>query len=301
MSLLNRLAIGAVAEDIRHELILWGLIDYLSKADTHVQVFRSRACFSELDASISITGESPRHLDSWLMPADMCREVFAHGMKSRDIGIVEGRYDSGGGSNRTGGGRLDDLCDVLNLPRIAVIDASRLRHCALPPRPDRMDGILLDCVSEIEYPALQTTFEALWGVPVLGHLSELPELRAVVERLPVGSRLSPRLCHRLGEELGKNLQTKRIADLANRPGFPDYDSELFFCSDAAEDLTIAVAYDEAFNCYFPDGLDLLESHGAKVRDFSPLRDERLPPDCQLVYLGVVTPSILPTNWLAITA
>jgi cobyrinic acid a,c-diamide synthase len=52
-----------------------------------------------------------------------------------------------------------------------------------------------------------------------------------------------------------------------------------------EGLTIAVAYDEAFNCYFADGLELLELHGAKVRDFSPLRDERLPPDCQLIYFG----------------
>ena len=120
MSLLPRLAIGAAAEDIRHEFILWGLIDFLAKVDTHVQVFRSRACFSEPDASISITGESPRHLDSWLMPPDVCRQVFAHGMKSRDLGIVEGRYESGIRFNGAGGGRLDDLCDTLNLPRIAV-------------------------------------------------------------------------------------------------------------------------------------------------------------------------------------
>jgi cobyrinic acid a,c-diamide synthase len=50
-------------------------------------------------------------------------------------------------------------------------------------------------------------------------------------------------------------------------------------------LTVAVGFDEAFNCYFPDTLDLLELCGATVVDFSPLRDEALPPETDLVYLG----------------
>ena len=49
-------------------------------------------------------------------------------------------------------------------------------------------------------------------------------------------------------------------------------------------LTVAVAFDSAFNCYFPDTLDLLELRGAKVVDFSPLRDEVLP-EADVVYLG----------------
>ncbi len=50
-------------------------------------------------------------------------------------------------------------------------------------------------------------------------------------------------------------------------------------------LTVAVAFDEAFRCYFADALELLETSGATVIDFSPLRDETLPADADLVYLG----------------
>jgi cobyrinic acid a,c-diamide synthase len=50
-------------------------------------------------------------------------------------------------------------------------------------------------------------------------------------------------------------------------------------------LTVAIAYDEAFNCYYPDSLDLLELRGASVVDFSPLRDENLPPQVDVVYFG----------------
>ena len=50
-------------------------------------------------------------------------------------------------------------------------------------------------------------------------------------------------------------------------------------------ITVAMAFDEAFNCYFPAGLDLLELRGATVVDFSPLRDAALPPDTDIVFLG----------------
>ncbi len=50
-------------------------------------------------------------------------------------------------------------------------------------------------------------------------------------------------------------------------------------------LTVAIALDEAFDCYFPNTLDLLEQRGAVVVDFSPLRDEHLPPQADVVYFG----------------
>jgi cobyrinic acid a,c-diamide synthase len=52
---------------------------------------------------------------------------------------------------------------------------------------------------------------------------------------------------------------------------------------------IAVAFDDAFCCYFPDTLDVLESQGATVNVFSPLRGECLPPDTDVVYFGCGRP------------
>jgi cobyrinic acid a,c-diamide synthase len=50
-------------------------------------------------------------------------------------------------------------------------------------------------------------------------------------------------------------------------------------------VRVAVAYDDAFGGYFPDTLDQLELRGAAIADFSPLADERLPPETDVVYLG----------------
>jgi cobyrinic acid a,c-diamide synthase len=54
---------------------------------------------------------------------------------------------------------------------------------------------------------------------------------------------------------------------------------------------VAVAYDEAFHGYFPDTLDVMELRGATIRDFSPLRDERLPPGPDVVYFGCGHPEL----------
>lgn len=48
---------------------------------------------------------------------------------------------------------------------------------------------------------------------------------------------------------------------------------------------IAIARDAAFSFYYEDNLDLLRAAGAQVIEFSPLRDESLPPRVNGLYLG----------------
>ena len=48
---------------------------------------------------------------------------------------------------------------------------------------------------------------------------------------------------------------------------------------------IAVARDEAFSFYYEDNLDLLKKLGARIRYFSPLRDQEIPPEASALYLG----------------
>src|SRR5690606_27303091 len=92
------------------------------------------------------------------------------------------------------------------------------------------------------------------------------------------------MCHRLGEAFLQRTDLSELLRIARRA--PELET-LPESRPAAQRccVRVAVAYDDAFHCYFPDTLDLLELSGATVVNFSPLRDECLPPDTDIVYFG----------------
>ncbi|HEV3138716.1 MAG TPA: hypothetical protein VGZ26_12450, partial [Pirellulales bacterium] len=80
-------------------------------------------------------------------------------------------------------------------------------------------------------------------------------------------------------------QLERIYRIAGRRRFLARRGPCRTCRQSTSTVQVAIAYDDCFHGYFPDTLDLLELNGAAVCDFSPLRDERLPPGTDVVYIG----------------
>jgi cobyrinic acid a,c-diamide synthase len=285
MARLPRFAVGTIQPNADGTAMLWALMDALERDGVRVQSFLSRACFLPRDGATAITGHPTRHLDSWLMTEGQCRESFARGCAACDIAVIEGSFAEPGGSRPSPGGDLETLCDWLDLPRLAMIDTTLLSGCQLPTRPAQIDGLLLDRVrDEAEFARLETLFESLWNVPVLGWMGLTEGLRRLVAATPIGSRPTLGLCHALGSELAPHAQLDRIYRLAKSRKFPAF-CEAQRRRHPGGSLRVAVAFDDAFHCYSADTLDLLELKGATVCDFSPLADERLPADCDIVYLG----------------
>lgn len=289
---LPRIAVGSIQVDAATQPMCWGLMDALVRRGRQLQHFFSQSCFCPRNGALAITGLNSRHLDSWLMPRAACREMFAHGCAGRDLAVIEGRFTPWAPS--AGGSSLDTLCDWLDVPRLAVLDVSELDDCHLPERPDQIDGLLLDRVhSAAEAFHLQTWLESLWETPVLAAMGELPRLRAAFGRLPCGATPPMEMCRELGDEFLRFGRLDRIEALAARRDMPSPPSTIFAPRgrrSSKHRITIAVAYDAAFNCYFPDALDLFELEGANVIDFSPLRDEALP-EADVVYLGCGRPEL----------
>ncbi|MDZ4821465.1 MAG: hypothetical protein SGJ20_21085 [Planctomycetota bacterium] len=294
MSAVPRIAVGTVQQQSDSQAVLWGLMELLNRSGVRIQSYRSQATFAPVDAATSITGVASRHLDSWLMSPQQCRDILSRSSRNIDLALVDGQLDAHDvpAELEPEGGRLEPLCNWLGIPRLAVIDVSALQHCQLPARPRRATGLLLDGVaSKQDYCRWQTTLESLWGIPVLGGLPHCPAVRSTIAALLPGDVPSRELCNVLGTQISQFLSPAKIMRLAShaevsaieqhtghgdRPRFP---------ADGLCNLRIAVAYDDAFHCYFQDSLDVLEACGATIRDFSPLRDETLPPDTDVVYIG----------------
>lgn len=285
MNALPRIAVGTIGSTAERHVILCALLNVLERSGVRVQLFSSQSRFEPFAPVHAATGQGRRHLDSWLMPPEVCAELFYHAARCADLGLVEGEYDA-----MPRGGSLSTLCDWLDIPKLVVVDAAQGDPCRVPILPPSVDGILLDKVANVErLSVVQTTLESLYGVPVLGWLGELPYLRRLVAGDGSRGGCGEELCEALGNELLPRLKLSELWNLATRRSFPPVADDLFRLRDVSRPPNIAVAFDEAFCCYFPDTLDVLESQGAAVSVFSPLRGECLPPETDVVYFGCGRP------------
>ena len=285
-----RLAVGTLRQGVDGREMVWALLDALEQQGIRVQTFRAKACFDAVEGDSLITGLLPRHLDTWLMSPAHCQALVRHAFNKCDLALVQGQFSSVEDENAAdrgdGGGRLETLCDWLDLPRLAIVDLANPDPCRLPARLEGLVGVLLDSVPcRGEFWNWQTTIEGLWGVPVLGALEALPDVRSALARVRFGEKPDRALLRALGESFLRWGRVDQLARLAERPALePGVEWPLLRRRQRGR-LRVAVALDEAFSCYFPDTLDTLELCGADVRDFSPLRCDRLPDQTDIVYFG----------------
>jgi cobyrinic acid a,c-diamide synthase len=225
------------------------------------------------------------------MSEALARELFSRATRTADMALIEGCFDAATCSPESNGGSLDTLCQWLGLPRVVVFDARQSEQ--LPPRPTA-DAVLLDRVANQDDLRRWTRkIQEAWGLPVLGGMPELPQLRATVTQLPPGSLLPLPICAALGDALQRYIKLPELFRLSASATWPDvepaHDWDSLRRQTKGRPATVAVAYDKAFHCHFLDTLDMLELLGATVIDFSPLQDEAIPEDADLVYLGCGRP------------
>ncbi len=285
MSRLPRLALGSVHAEAHAEFVTWGLLRLLQQHGVQPQHFYSHAAFTPLDGARVATGLRSRHLDSWLMSPEVCRYLLAQCSGKCDLAVVEGSFDFRSSGYLMPCSRLEELSRWLRLPRVGVVDVRRLDPCQVAP-PCAMDGVLLSGLESPQQMAYwQTVLEPLWGCPVLGGMQAMDRLFGQLSALPLGSKPAAEHCNLLAQAVARFTNVDRVVRFArSAPSLPQPRHGWSF-SRGSSRVRIAVACDEAFDCYFPDTLDLLEQLGAELIPFSPLRDERLPGGVEVVYLG----------------
>jgi cobyrinic acid a,c-diamide synthase len=253
-----------------------------------VQHFRSRACPTGTEVVGQATGLPGRHLDAWLMPPDVCRQVFARGSQGADLAVIEGTLEaptatlSSEHHDRPGG--LEPIARALDLPTVALLSCPRWEGLHLPNVSEGIDAVMIDGLEDPdEFDRIASAIRLILRRPVIGAIEALPGVRAALAASPRNAPVSECLVARLADSFRRFVDLPALKALAQSRPFPIDPIEPDLASHSK--FRVAYAQDEAFGGYFPDTLETLETLGAELVEFSPLRSETLPEDADLVMIG----------------
>jgi cobyrinic acid a,c-diamide synthase len=246
--------------------------------------------------------ERPSHnLDGWMMGKDAVKRTFARGAAGADIAVIEGVMGLFDGASPTGEeGSTAEIAKWLGAPVLLVVDASGMaRSVAAIARgfadfdPDvRLAGILCNRVGSRGH--LDLLRRACDSPPVLGGFPVREDL-AFPERhlglftasegtVPVAT------LDAWGTVGSEWLGLDAITDIARTAADLGSAEDVVRGVDARDVCRIGLAWDDAFHFYYDDNLSRLESLGATLVRFSPVRDAALPPVDGL-YIGGGYPEV----------
>ena len=224
------------------------------------------------------------------MPTDVCRRVFEKGSLGSDLAVVEGTLEQPSATlacsdhDRPGG--LRPIAQALNLPTVALVSCPRLEGMHLPSLPPGVDAILLDGLEEpSQFEAVSHAARLIYRKPVIGAVEALPEVREALLNSPPHALVAESLIQKLGESFLKFADLSVLEAVASSRPLPcDPLCDVACSGRRTRSFRVAYAQDDAFGAYFPDTLETLETLGADLVEFSPLKSETLP-EADLVMIG----------------
>lgn len=278
---MNTFVIAGTGTGVGKTTIATGVMAALARRGHVVQGFKVGPDFIDPSYHERATGRPSRNLDLWLCSPSAVRRCYAHA--AADVNVVEGMMGLFDGA-ADGRGTTADVAKTLGAPVVLVIDAQGLAQSAgalalgyATYDPSlRVAGVIFNRVAgEGHYEYLRRSVR----LPSFGWVEEDAAISVPERHLGLVPADEGKLdVSRVGRSVARRLSIDRLLELSRvrPPGRPRPRLR-------APHVTIAVARDEAFSFYYQENLDLLESAGARLVAFSPLRREL--PQADALYLG----------------
>ncbi len=302
---MKKILIAGTNSGVGKTTISLGIMQALTKRNMKVQPYKVGPDYIDPSYHTFITGRHSRNLDSYMLDDEKIKYIFKKSSENADISIVEGvmgLYDGLGID-------LDNCTSshtskVLKTPVILVINgrAMSASSAAIVLGYKELDkdvdikGVIVNNVrTKNHYELIKTSIEKYCKVEVLGYFPPNDEFKLESRHLGlIPSVEIDELKNKfddLASEIEKYINIDRILEIAESEDIDTtFDLNEFISKNKIEDKTIAIAYDKAFNFYYKENIELLESLGMNIKYFSPLKDKEIPT-CDYIYIGGGFPEI----------
>lgn len=297
-----RLIISAPHSGTGKTTLTIALMAALCKRGLKVQPYKVGPDYIDPGFHEVVTGRPSINLDGWLLEDNVNKYLFDKYNNDADISIIEGvmgLYDGYGSEPMLGS--TAHISHLLKSPVILVMNvkgmstsAAALVHGMKTFRDIPIKGVIINLpMSERHYEILKETIEINTDVPVIGYLPKLDEVK--LESRHLGLIQSSEIddikskIDRLGDTITDTIDIDKLIEIAGS-GEPLEDINRITASNQYH-VHIAVAKDKAFSFHYNENIEMLKESGAKIHYFSPLKDDRLPDECDGIYLAGGYPEV----------
>jgi cobyrinic acid a,c-diamide synthase len=280
-----------------------GIIGAFKNRGLKVQPFKVGPDYIDASYHTAVANRPSRHLDPWLTSPRAVLEIFERACRNADIAVIEGFMGLFDGITREIEGVQDfgstaQIAQILKANVILVLDVTGMRMNAATVvhgfksfnEKVKVKGVILNNVrNQQQAEWMKRIIESTTKVAVFGMIpyseeiflpTRLGGLIPIPERETLKTTLS-----KLVEYVGERVDIDKILDVAkNAEELPHVNNEVFPSRPRGKKVRLGMAFDEAFNFYYPTNIDLLSAYGAETVFFSPLHDKELPLSLDGLYL-----------------
>ncbi|MCL6088197.1 MAG: cobyrinate a,c-diamide synthase [Actinobacteria bacterium] len=299
-----RLVIGGISSGCCKTTVSIGLIGALRKRNIKVQPYKTGPDYIDTAYLTCAAAKDAYNLDLWLMGKNNVDYTFFEKSSNADISVIEGvmgLFDGGDCSTA-------EMARLFDAPVILCIDCEKTGEsvCAVIEGFLNFDknlniaGLILAKVLGIgHYKLLKEAIKKRLRIKVLGYLVNDEKLKVKERHLgltTVFEKNNPEIfIDNAIKQAEEYFDIEEILKIAYKA--PDYNYDNSFspfdtaclCNDYK--LKIVYSFDDAFNFFYKQNIDILKMTGAECKPFSPLKDNCLDKDIDLLILWGGFPEI----------
>ncbi|MFH1015030.1 MAG: cobyrinate a,c-diamide synthase [Nitrospirota bacterium] len=261
---------------------------------------------------LSTAAENPCYnLDTFLISESRIIPSFVNHAKSADIVVIEGNRGFYDGMDEQGTHSTAELAKTLKAPVLLVLDCTKVTRTAaaillgMQKFDKKVDikGVVLNYIAGSRHESIiRNSIEKYCKIPVLGAFPRMKEenfperhMGLVPFQEHIGAQKAINKALEITEKYIDVDAVLKIADKASQLEVSGQQSAISnqqlknpplppFAKGGMGGLRIGVIRDSAFQFYYPENFEELESRGAAIVEISALKERSLP-DIDALYIG----------------